>query len=87
MTLGRRALLRVLQATTGREVAVRCGVAAGTVSRWASAARLPAPPARSALARSYGISERSWMLTYGGPAGSGAIDARSGPQISTFPLG
>jgi transcriptional regulator with XRE-family HTH domain len=63
MTLGRRALLDVLQRTVGVEVAARCRVAPSRVSEWASGRACPSLRARRALARIYGIAERAWSIT------------------------
>jgi ribosome-binding protein aMBF1 (putative translation factor) len=60
MTLGRRALLNVLQRTVGVEVAARCRVSPSCVSEWASGQARPSKRAQRALERIYGIAESAW---------------------------
>jgi transcriptional regulator with XRE-family HTH domain len=60
MTTGRRALVALLQRTSGRFVAARIRVTASTVSRWASGQRTPSVAARRALFVTYGIPLHSW---------------------------
>jgi len=55
----------VLQRTTAREVAARCGVAPSRVSEWASGHTTPSNHARHALRINYGISEGSWEVPGG----------------------
>lgn len=60
MTRGRRSLIAILQRTTAREVAARCGVAKQTVSDWLRGLTKPRRGARLALQREYGISPPAW---------------------------
>lgn len=60
MTRGRRLLLGVLQLTSGREVAARCGVVASCVSEWLGGYARPSDVPRMRLQSIYGISAASW---------------------------
>jgi transcriptional regulator with XRE-family HTH domain len=60
---GRRSLLAVLQRTSAREVAARCGVVPSCVSSWVNGTRRPCERARAVLASVYGISVGSWVAT------------------------
>lgn len=60
MTRGRVALLALLQVTTARRVADRCGVHAAQVSRWAAGQTIPSEVARLVLESSYGIERGAW---------------------------
>jgi transcriptional regulator with XRE-family HTH domain len=57
---GRRSLLALLQITSGREVAARCGVHPSRVSEWASGLTAPSDVPRMRLWMIYGISPDSW---------------------------
>jgi hypothetical protein len=57
---GRRSLLAVLQRTSAREVAARCGVVPSCVSSWVNGACRPSARARAVLASVYGITASSW---------------------------
>lgn len=57
---GRRSLIALLQITTGREVAARCGVAPSRVSEWVSGLTRPSESSRARLWACYGISPNSW---------------------------
>lgn len=69
MTRGRIALLALLQVTTARRVAERCGVHPAQVSRWASGQTVPSEVARMVLESSYGIESRSWVASATGYSG------------------
>lgn len=60
MISGRRSLLAVLQCTTAREVAARCGVVSSCVTRWVSGAATPSDVPRALLESIYGISQGAW---------------------------
>lgn len=61
MVSGRRSLLAVLQRTSVREVAARCGVDHSSVVRWLSGRMTtPSDVARERLESIYGISAASW---------------------------
>lgn len=60
MTEGRRRLLRVLQVTSGREVAARCHVQPASVSEWTSGRKRPGEESRRWLRFNYGIPPDSW---------------------------
>lgn len=60
MTHGRRSLIAVLQRTSAREVAARCGVAPSTVSKWASGYAAPRWRMRVVIQLHYSITPRSW---------------------------
>lgn len=64
LTAGRRALLAVLQRTSARNVAARCGVTPQAVSQWASGRSRPTGPRLTALWVNYGISPESWNEAY-----------------------
>lgn len=71
-TLGRRALLRVLQLTKASEVATRTGASKGSVSRWASGERLPSDLYADRLETLYGVNRSGWSRKVGvltGPSG------------------
>jgi len=59
-TKARRRLLQVLQVTTAREVALRCGVHPSRVTRWASGESLPGEKPVGVLETVYGIPGRLW---------------------------
>lgn len=60
MSRGRRLLLAVLQATTGRDVAARCSVAQQRVSDWVNGLSKPNPAARLLLESNYRIPCEAW---------------------------
>lgn len=64
ITRGRKLLIAVLQVTTERDVAARCGVYQQRVSDWSSGVCKPLPAARAALERNYGIPASSWDIPF-----------------------
>jgi transcriptional regulator with XRE-family HTH domain len=60
LTRGRRCLLAVLQQTTEREVAARCGVTHQAVSLWLQGVQKPAAARRLKLQELYGIEPPAW---------------------------
>lgn len=56
----RRSLLALLQITSGREVAARCGVNPSRVSEWAAGLTTPSDVPRARLHASYGIHPDGW---------------------------
>jgi predicted kinase len=60
MTQGRRQLLKVLERTTARHVALRCQVAPSTVRNWLAGYNNPGPTRRLLLYQMYGIKPESW---------------------------
>jgi len=63
MTRGRRSLIALLQVTTAREVAARCGVDPSCVSKWSSGIKAPGPTSRAKLEANYGIRAGSWVVS------------------------
>ena len=61
MTPGRRALIALMQVTSGREIAARAGVAPSRVSEWGSGLTAPSIEPRMRLWRIYGISPSAWQ--------------------------
>lgn len=61
---GRRLLLAVLQLTTGRDVAARCGVRQQRVSEWVNGLSRPSDSARLLLERNYRIPFDAWDTPY-----------------------
>ena len=57
---GHRLLIAVLQLTTAREVAARCGVSPSAVSFWLSNRKSPGPHARGVLETLYRIPRGAW---------------------------
>ena len=53
-------LIRVLQKTTGRDVAARCRVVPTRVSAWIAGRCKPNPDARRLLESNYGIPADAW---------------------------
>lgn len=53
-------LIRVLQKTTGRDVAARCRVVPSRVSSWITGRCKPNPDARRLLESNYGIPADAW---------------------------
>ena len=62
LSYGRRSLIALLQRTTAREVAARCGVVPSCVSEWASGAARPSHEAQTRLMVIYGISSYAWAI-------------------------
>jgi hypothetical protein len=61
MSPGRRALIALMQVTSGREIAARAGVAPSRVSEWGSGLTAPSDEPRRRLWRIYGISPTAWQ--------------------------
>ena len=76
-TEGRRALLSVLQVTSGRNVAARCRVTPQAVSKWVSGWARPGPFAKAVLAESYRIEAALWDVEITGP---GCVAWRLAPR-------
>lgn len=64
----RRALLAVLQRTSARNVAARCGVSPQAVSQWASGRTRPSPEARARLETHFAIPASLWDGELGTPS-------------------
>lgn len=60
MTNARRSLLALLQITTGREIAARCGVHPSRVTEWAAGRTTPSTVPRERLLHIYGIRPDGW---------------------------
>ena len=60
MSIARRSLLAILQRTSAREVAARCGVTPATVSAWVSGLARPRWRTRLVLRAAYGITPSTW---------------------------
>jgi transcriptional regulator with XRE-family HTH domain len=60
MTNGRRSLIALLQLTSGRELAARCGVSPSKVSMWLAGLSAPSDVPRARLEAIYGIGADSW---------------------------
>lgn len=69
MTRGQRLLLAVLQRTTEREVAARCGVTQQAVSYWLLGTQKPTEARRVRLECLYGIGARAWDAAADQPFG------------------
>jgi hypothetical protein len=65
ITLARRRLLEILQFTSAREFAFRCGVHVRTVRCWARGDRMPAAPERRVVEAQYGIPVPHWGVKGG----------------------
>jgi transcriptional regulator with XRE-family HTH domain len=61
---GRRLLVAVIQQTTAREVAARCGVVPSCVSEWLSGDARPNPRAAERLANTYRIPVVAWTVQH-----------------------